>query len=155
MTARSSPTRPVSIPTRNWPTGCSSRPRRRCPRGGEAPGALRTRMPLPVARMARAHGTLRTDALDEREGMQPRQRRHGGVLRPYEDGVRLSRALGGTHPRRGACPDRRVHPLVQPRAHQTVAGLDESGTISSKPRNGCVTISKKTSAASLSRRTRC
>ena len=104
-------------------------------------------MPLPVARMAGAHGTLRADALNEREGLQPRQRRRGGILRSHEDGVRLSRALGETHPRRGACPDRRVHPLVQPRAHQTVAGLDESGTISSKPRNGCMTISKKTSAA--------
>lgn len=41
--------------------------------------------------------------------------------------------------------------LVQPRAHQTVAGLDESGTISSKPRNGCMTISKKTSAAPTGR----
>ena len=42
--------------------------------------------------------------------------------------------------------DEYIHRL-QPRAHQTVAGLDESGTISSKPRNGCMTISKKTSAA--------
>ena len=91
------------------------------------------------------------DALNEREGLQPRQRRRGGILRSHEDGVRLSRALGETHPRRGACPDRRVHPLVQPRAHQTVAGLDESGTISSKPRNGCMTISKKTSAAPTGR----
>ncbi len=85
------------------------------------------------------------------KGLQPRQRRRGGILRSHEDGVRLSRALGETHPRRGACPDRRVHPLVQPRAHQTVAGLDESGTISSKPRNGCMTISKKTSAAPTGR----
>ena len=108
-------------------------------------------MPLPVARMAGAHGTLRADALNEREGLQPRQRRRGGILRSHEDGVRLSRALGETHPRRGACPDRRVHPLAQPRAHQTVAGLDESGTISSKPRNGCMTISKKTSAAPTGR----
>lgn len=28
-------------------------------------------MPLPVARMAGAHGTLRADALNEREGLQP------------------------------------------------------------------------------------
>ena len=34
--------------------------------------------------------------------------------------------------------DRRLHPLARPRAHQTVARLDESGTIPSKPRNGCV-----------------
>lgn len=32
--------------------------------------------------------------------------------------------------------DRRLHPLARPRAHQTVARLDESGTIPSKPRNG-------------------
>lgn len=43
--------------------------------------------------------------------------------------------------------DRRLHPLARPRAHQTVARLDESGTIPSKPRNGCVITSKKTSAA--------
>ena len=47
----------------------------------------------------------------------------------------------------GARPDRRLHPLVQPRARQTVARLDESSTIPSEPRNGCVIISKKTSAA--------
>ena len=35
---------------------------------------------------------------------------------------------------------------------KTVAGLDESGTIPSKPGNGCVTISKKTSAAPYRRR---
>ena len=45
--------------------------------------------------------------------------------------------------------DRRLHPLARPRAHQTVARLDESGTIPSKPRNGCVITSKKTSAAPL------
>ena len=39
--------------------------------------------------------------------------------------------------------DRRLHPLARPRAHQTVARLDESGTIPSKPRNGCVITSKK------------
>ena len=77
--------------------------------------------------MAGAHGTVRPDALDEREGLFAGQRRRGGLLRTHEDGIRLSRALGETHPRRGARPDRRVHPLVQPRAHQTVARLDESG----------------------------
>ena len=50
-------------------------------------------------------------------------------------------------PRRGARPGRRLHPLVRPRAHQTAARLDESGTIPSEPGNGCVIISKKTSAA--------
>ena len=43
--------------------------------------------------------------------------------------------------------DRRLHPLARPRAHQTVARLDESGTIPSEPGNGCVIISKKTSAS--------
>ncbi len=46
--------------------------------------------------------------------------------------------------------DRRLHPLAQPRAHQTVARLDESGAIPSEPGDGCVIISKKTSAAPLS-----
>ena len=105
------------------------------------------RLPLPVARMAGPHGTVRPDAVNEREGLFPGQRRRGGVLRSNEDGIRLSRALGETHTRRGAHPDRRLHPLVQPRAHQTVAWLDESCTIPSKPGNGCVTISKKMSAA--------
>ena len=50
-------------------------------------------------------------------------------------------------PRRGARPGRRLHPLVRPRAHQTAARLDESGTIPSEPGKGCVIISKKTSAA--------
>lgn len=77
----------------------------------------------------------------------PEERRRGGVLRTHEDGVRPSRALGGTYPRRGARPGRRLHPLVRPRAHQTVARLDESGTIPSEPGNGCVIISKKMSAA--------
>ena len=63
-----------------------------------SPGAFRPWMPLPVARMARAHGTLRADALHEREGLFAGQRRRGGVLRTYEDGIRLSRALGGAYP---------------------------------------------------------
>lgn len=77
------------------------------------------------------------------KGLFPGQRRRGGVLRSNEDGIRPSRALG----RRGARPGRRLHPLARPRAHQTVAWLDESCTIPSKPGNGCVTISKKTPAA--------
>ena len=115
--------------------------------GGEALGAFRPRLPLPVARMAGAHGTLRPDAVDRREGPFPGRRHRGGVLRTHEDGARLSRVLGGTYPRRGARPDRRLHPLVRPRAHQTVARLDEPGAIPSEPWNGCVIISKKTSAA--------
>ena len=53
------------------------------------------------------------------------------------------------YPRRGARSGRRLHPLVQPRAHQTAAWLDESCTIPSKPGNGCVTVSKKTSAVPI------
>ena len=102
--------------------------------GSEAPGAFRPRMPLPVARMAGAHGPLRPGAVDGRQRPFPGRRRRGGVPRTYEDGVRLSRALGGAYPRRGARPDRRLHPLVRPRAHQTAARLDESCTIPSKPR---------------------
>ena len=104
-------------------------------------------MPLPVARMAGSHGPLRADTVDGRGGLFLGQRRRGGVLRTNEDGIRPFRALGGAYPRRGARPDRRLHPLVQPRAHQTAAQLDESGTIPSEPGNGCVIISKKTSAA--------
>lgn len=37
----------------------------------------------------------------------------------------------------------------QPRAHQTVAWVDEPGTMPSEPGNGCVIISKKTSAAPI------
>ena len=72
------------------------------PEGGEAPGAFRSRLPLPVARMAGLHGTVRPGAVNEREGLFPGQRRRGGVLRSNEDGIRLSRALGETHTRRGA-----------------------------------------------------
>lgn len=116
--------------------------------GGSASlGAFRPRMPLPVARMAGSHGPLRPNTVDGRQRPFPGQRRRGGVLRTHEDGIRLSRALGGAYPRRGARPGRRLHPLVRPRAHQTVAWLDESGTIPSEPGNGCVIISKKTSAA--------
>lgn len=64
----------------------------------------------------------------------PEERRRGGVLRTHEDEVRPSRALGGTYPRRGARPGRRLHPLVRPRAHQTVARLDESCTNTVKAR---------------------
>ena len=83
-------------------------------RGRASLGAFRPRAPLPVARMAGPHGTVRPGAAGGREGLFAGQRRRGGVLRTYEDGIRLSRALGGAHPRRGARPDRRLHPLVQP-----------------------------------------
>ena len=115
--------------------------------GREALGAFRPRMPLPIARMAGAHGPLRPGAVDGRQRPFPGRRRRGGVPRTHEDGALLSRALGGAYPRRGARPDRRLHPLARPRAHQTVAWLDGYGAIPSEPRNGCVIISKKTSAA--------
>ena len=67
-------------------------------RGRASPGAFRPRPPLPVARMAGPHGTVRPGAVDGREGLFAGQRRRGGVLRAYEDGVRLSRALGGAYP---------------------------------------------------------
>lgn len=51
--------------------------------------------PLPVTRMAGAHGPLRPGTVDGREGLFPGRRRRGGVLRSTEDGVRPSRALGG------------------------------------------------------------
>lgn len=50
-----------------------------------SPGAFRPWMPLPVARMARAHGTLRADALHEHEGLSVGQRGRGGILRRDED----------------------------------------------------------------------
>ena len=67
-----------------------------------SPGAFRPWMPLPVARMARAHGTLRADALHEREGLFAGQRGRGGILRQDEDRGGLPREAGGTHPQRGA-----------------------------------------------------
>ena len=63
-----------------------------------SPGAFRPWMPLPVARMARAHGTLRADALHEREGLFAGQRGRGGILRRDEDRGGLPREVGGTHP---------------------------------------------------------
>ena len=62
----------------------------------------RPRLPLPVARMAGAHGTVRPDALDEREGLFAGQRGRGGILRQDEDRGGLPREVGGTHPQRGA-----------------------------------------------------
>ena len=67
-----------------------------------SPGAFRPWMPLPVARMARAHGTLRADALHEREGLFAGQRGRGGILRQDEDRGGPPREVGGTHPQRGA-----------------------------------------------------
>ena len=67
-----------------------------------SPGAFRPWMPLPAARMARAHGTLRADALHEREGLFAGQRGRGGILRQDEDRGGPPREVGGTHPQRGA-----------------------------------------------------
>ena len=80
------------------PTGCSSRPRKRCRRERASLGAFRLRLPLPAAWMAGSHGPLRPDTVDGRQGLFPGQRRRGGVLRSNEDGIRPSRALGGAHP---------------------------------------------------------
>lgn len=60
-------------------------------------GAFRPRLPLPVARMAGPHGTVWPGAVDGREGLFSGRRRRGGVLRSNEDGIRLSRASGGTY----------------------------------------------------------
>ena len=67
-----------------------------------SPGAFRPWMPLPVAGVARAHGTLRADALHEREGLFAGQRGRGGILRQNEDRGGLPREVEGTHPQRGA-----------------------------------------------------
>lgn len=77
------------------------------------------------------------------KGPSPDDAAAGGVLRTHEDGIRPSRASGGAYPRRDARPGRRLHPPARPQAHQTVARLDEPGTIPSKPRNGYVITSKK------------
>ena len=148
-TAGSSRTPPVPAPTPGSPTGCPSRPRRRCRRGAKPLVHSDRGLPLPVARMAGPHGTVRPGAVDGREGPFAGQRRRGGVLRQDEDGIRPSRALGGTYPRRGARLGRRLHPLARPRAHQTVARLDEPGTIPPEPGKGCVIVSKKTPAAPI------
>ena len=134
-TAESSHARPVPVPTRKLADRMLVKAAETLPEGGgEAPGAFRPRIPLSVARMAGAHGPLRPGTVDGRQRPFPGRCRRGGVPRAYEDGVRLSRALGGAYPRRGARPDRRLHPLVRPRAHQTAARLDESCTNTVKAR---------------------
>ena len=126
--------------------GCSPRRRRRCPTT-PVRGPFRPGIPLPVARMAGAHGTLRADALNEREGLQPDNAAAEGFFgRMKTESVYPEHWEKRTRDEVLVLIDEYIH-WVQPRAHQTVAGLDESGTISSKPRNGCMTISKKTSAA--------
>lgn len=146
-TAGSPRTRPVPAPTPGSPTGCPPRPRNHCRRE-----RIPWRVPAAAATAGGPDGR-RSWAAAARRGMtgakgpSPGRRRRGGVLRTHEDGIRPSRASGGAYPRRDARPGRRRHPLARPRAHQTAARLDESGTIPSKPGNGCVITSKKTSAA--------
>lgn len=145
-TARSSRTRPGPVPTRSSPTGCSSRPWKRC-RRERGPGAFRPRMPLPVARMAGAHGPLRPGAVDGRQRPFPGRRRRGGVPRTHEDGARLSWALGG-HTRDGVLVP--IDDCIRWHDHERIKrsiGWMSPVQIPSKPGNSCVIISKKTSAA--------
>ena len=105
------------------------------------------RPPLPVARMAGAHGPLRPGAADGRQRAPPRTTppRVGFFGRMRTESVHPGHREDA-YPRRDARPGRRLHPPTRPQAHQTVARLDESGAIPSKPGNGCVITSKKTSA---------
>lgn len=96
--AGSSRTRPVPVPTPGSPTGCSSRPWKRC---------RRERIPwcVPTAD-ATAGGPGWLDLMDRyglarstgAKGLFPGRRRRGGVPRTHEDGIRPSRALGGAYP---------------------------------------------------------
>ena len=118
------------------------------PGGSEAPGAFRPRMPLPVARMAGAHGPLRPGAVDGRQRPFPGRRRRGGVPRTHEDGARLSWALGGGHTRDGVLVP--IDDCIRWHDHERIKrsiGWMSPVQIPSKPGNGCVIISKKTSAA--------
>ena len=64
-------------------------------RPGERPVvSRRPRLSLPVAGMAGTDGPVRPGPVHGREGVQPRQRRGRGVLRPYEGRVRASPGIG-------------------------------------------------------------
>lgn len=63
-----------------------------------SPGAFRQGLPLPVAGMDPHLHRARADPVDEREGLFAGQCGRGGLLRTHEDGIRLSRALGGAYP---------------------------------------------------------
>lgn len=145
-TAGSPRTRPVPAPTPGSPTGCPPRPRNHCRREH-----IPWRVPAAAATAGGPDGR-RSWAATARRGMtgakgpSPGRRRRGGVLRTHEDGIRPSRASGGAYPRRGTRPGRRRHPPARPQAHQTAARLDEPGTIQTKPRNGYMITSQKTSA---------
>ena len=80
-----------------------------------------------------------------REGLFAGQRRRGGVLRAYENGVRPSRGHWEERTRDEVLipVDDCIRWYNQPRAHQAVARLDKSGTIPSKPGNGCVLSPRK------------
>ena len=146
MTAGSSRAPPVPVPTPGSPTGCSSRLRRRC-RRGRSPWCIPTaachcRWPGWPDLMER-HGLIWSTGVKGRspdnaaaegffgrmktESVHPghwEERTRGEVLVPVGE-----------------------HPLARPQVHQTVARLDEPGTIPPEPGNGCVIISKKTPAA--------
>ena len=149
-TARSSRTRPGPVPTRSSPTGCSSRPWKRCRREPRPlvhsdrgchcrrPGWLALMDRYGPARSTGAKGRSPDDATAEgflgRMRTEPVYPGHwgehtrDGVLVPIDDCIRwhdherIKRSIGWMSP-------------VQ---------------IPSKPGNGCVIISKKTSAAPLS-----
>ena len=64
-------------------------------RPGERPVvSRRPRLSLPVAGMAGTDGPARPGPVHGREGVQPRQRRGRGVLRPHEGRVRASPGIG-------------------------------------------------------------
>ena len=97
-TAGSSRTRPVPVPTPGSSTGCSSRPRRRC-RGGvkslvRSDCGCRCRWPGWPGLMGR-YGPARSTGA---KGRSPDAAAAEGVPRTHEDGIRLSRALGGAYP---------------------------------------------------------
>lgn len=62
---------------------------------GETNHPFRPWLPLPVAGMDPHLQGTRSDAFDEREGMQSGQRRRGGVLRPPQAGVFHKRSFAG------------------------------------------------------------
>lgn len=147
MTAGSSRAPPVPVPTPGSPTGCPSRPRRRC-RRGRSPWCIPTaachcRWPGWPDLMER-YGLIWSTGAKGRspdnaaaEGFFGRMKTESVHPGHWEERI----------PRRGTRLGRRLHPLARPRAHQTVARLDEPGTIPPEPGNGCVIISKKTPAA--------
>lgn len=85
-------------PNAGSPTGCSSRPWRRC-RRERGPWCIpdrgcHYRWPGWLELMER-YGLTRSMSA---KGCSPDKRRRGGLLRTHEDGIRLSRTLGGAYP---------------------------------------------------------